>query len=128
MGRDWSILAVKLNLTEQLPEVDSSGQSLSRTDQLLAEWALRQPEDATVGQLCQILTELGRKDAVEALYRTVPLYLFANGPPQTEENPQGDGTHPHHGGSPEADSGVASSNHSHNSGAVSDGGGSTLSR
>jgi hypothetical protein len=30
MGRDWSILAVKLNLTDQLPEVDSTGQSLSR--------------------------------------------------------------------------------------------------
>lgn len=41
MGRDWSILAVKLNLTDQLPEVDSTGQSLSRTDQLLAEWALQ---------------------------------------------------------------------------------------
>lgn len=42
-GRDWTILAVKLNLTDQLPEVDSTGQSLSRTDQLLAEWALQAP-------------------------------------------------------------------------------------
>ncbi|CEF64989.1 Bent [Strongyloides ratti] len=77
MGRDWSILAVKLNLTDQLPEVDSTGQSLSRTDQLLAEWALQCPENATVGQLCSILEELGRKDAKDALYRTVPLYIFA---------------------------------------------------
>ncbi|EJD74145.1 CAMK/DAPK/DAPK protein kinase, variant [Loa loa] len=77
MGRDWSILAVKLNLTDQLPEVDSTGQSLSRTDQLLAEWALQCPETATVGRLCTVLEELGRQDARDALYRTVPLYLFA---------------------------------------------------
>uniref|UniRef100_A0A0N5D537 Non-specific serine/threonine protein kinase n=1 Tax=Thelazia callipaeda TaxID=103827 RepID=A0A0N5D537_THECL len=75
MGRDWSILA--LNLTDQLPEVDSTGQSLSRTDQLLAEWALQCPETATVGRLCTVLEELGRQDARDALYRTVPLYLFA---------------------------------------------------
>ncbi|VDO40695.1 unnamed protein product [Onchocerca flexuosa] len=77
MGRDWSILAVKLNLTDQLPEVDSTGQSLSRTDQLLAEWALQCPLTATVGRLCTVLEELGRQDARDALYRTVPLYLFA---------------------------------------------------
>uniref|UniRef100_A0A1I8A483 Non-specific serine/threonine protein kinase n=1 Tax=Steinernema glaseri TaxID=37863 RepID=A0A1I8A483_9BILA len=76
MGRDWSILACKLNLTDQLPEVDSSGQSLSRTDQLLAEWSLHSPESATVGRLCAILEELGRPDARDAIYRTVPLYLF----------------------------------------------------
>lgn len=62
---------------DQLPEVDSTGQSLSRTDQLLAEWALQCPETATVGRLCSILEELGRQDARDALYRTVPLYLFA---------------------------------------------------
>lgn len=97
-----SILAVKLNLTDQLPEVDSTGKSLSRTDQLLAEWALQCPETATIGKLCTILEELGRQDARDALYRfcfffnmcdffqtfvrekifnfwfrTVPLYLFA---------------------------------------------------
>lgn len=64
-----SILAVKLNLTDQLPEVDSTGQSLSRTDQLLAEWALQCPETATVGRLCTVLEELGRQDARDALYR-----------------------------------------------------------
>ncbi len=68
---------MKLNLTEQLPEVDSTGQSLSRTDQLLAEWALQSPEKATVGALCTVLAELGRADARDTLYRTVPLYLFA---------------------------------------------------
>ncbi|KAI6226040.1 CAMK/DAPK/DAPK protein kinase, variant [Aphelenchoides besseyi] len=76
-GRDWSILAVKLNLAEQLPEVDSTGQSLSRTDQLLAEWALQQPESASIGKLCSILEEMGRQDARDVLYRTVPLYIFA---------------------------------------------------
>ncbi|CAI5438576.1 unnamed protein product [Caenorhabditis angaria] len=77
MGRDWSILAVKLQLTDQVPDVDSTGQSLSRTDQLLNEWAIHHPEQATVGNLCRILVELGRTDARDALYRTVPLYLFA---------------------------------------------------
>ncbi|KAI1718149.1 protein kinase domain-containing protein [Ditylenchus destructor] len=78
MGRDWSILAVKLNLADQqIAEVDSTGLSLSRTDQLLAEWALQCPEVASVGRLCAILEEMGRLDARDALYRTVPLYLFA---------------------------------------------------
>ncbi|CAJ0923262.1 unnamed protein product, partial [Mesorhabditis belari] len=99
MGRDWSILAVKLNLTDQVPEVDSTGQSLSRTDQLLAEWAIQHPEQASVGKLCTILAELGRQDARDALYRTVPLYLFA----PLDEAPLGNDC---------ADSGVVSSNHS----------------
>ncbi|PIC52897.1 hypothetical protein B9Z55_002818 [Caenorhabditis nigoni] len=77
MGRDWSILAVKLQLTDQVPDVDSTGQSLSRTDQLLNEWAIHHPEQASVGNLCRILVELGRCDAGDALYRTVPLYVFA---------------------------------------------------
>ena len=77
MGRDWSILAVKLNLTDQLPEVDSTGMSLSRTDQLLAEWALQSPDTASIGRLCTILEEMDRCDARDVLYRTVPLYLFA---------------------------------------------------
>ncbi|KAI6241190.1 Non-specific serine/threonine protein kinase [Aphelenchoides fujianensis] len=77
MGRDWSILAVKLNLTDSMPEVDSTGQSLSRTDQLLAEWALQQPESASIGTLCRVLEEMGRQDARDVLYRCVPLYIFA---------------------------------------------------
>ncbi|CAD5209714.1 unnamed protein product [Bursaphelenchus xylophilus] len=104
MGRDWSILAVKLNLTDQLPEVDSTGQSLSRTDQLLAEWALQCPEVASIGRLCSILEEMGRQDARDVLYRTVPLYLFA----PFEENPGinvGNGL-------PQTDSGVTSVSHS----------------
>lgn len=77
MGRDWSILAVKLNLTEAIPEVDSSGQSLSRTDQLLAEWALTTPEAASVGRLAAILQDMDRADAKMLLFRRVPLYLFS---------------------------------------------------
>ncbi|GMT30636.1 hypothetical protein PFISCL1PPCAC_21933 [Pristionchus fissidentatus] len=99
MGRDWSILAVKLNLTDQLPEVDSSGQCISRTDQILGEWSVLEPENATVGRLCSILSELGRTDARETLYRTVPLYLFA---PLDHEGQLHDC----------ADSGVVSSSHS----------------
>lgn len=77
MGRDWSILAVKLNLAETLPEVDSTGQSISQTDQLISEWSIKSPETATVGKFCAILEEMGRPDARDALYRTVPLYMFA---------------------------------------------------
>jgi death-associated protein kinase len=78
MGRDWSILAVKLNLAETLPEVDSTGQSISQTDQLISEWSIKCPETATVGKFCAILEEMGRSDARDALYRTVPLYMFAD--------------------------------------------------
>jgi hypothetical protein len=76
LGRDWSILAVKLGLMEQLPEVDSDGHRLSRTDQLLAEWALRSPEFSTVGRLCAVLREMGREDAKTLLFRRTPLYQF----------------------------------------------------
>jgi death-associated protein kinase len=78
MGRDWSILAVKLNLAETLPEVDSTGQSISQTDQLISEWSIKCPETATVGKFCAVLEEMGRSDARDALYRTVPLYMFAD--------------------------------------------------
>jgi len=84
MGRDWSILAVKLGLTDQLPEVDLSGPQVSRTDQILAEWALQSPQQATVGALVHHLKELNRSDAVDVLYKTVPLYMFA---PTTDDNP-----------------------------------------
>lgn len=60
LGRDWSILAVKLCLTEQIPEVDSTGQALSRTDQLLTEWAVQAPEQ--VGKLgIRIRKEMSKK-------------------------------------------------------------------
>ena len=61
---------------EQLPEVDSGGKSLSRTDQLLSEWALRSPEYSTIGKLCAVLQEMGREDAKTLLYRRTPLYQF----------------------------------------------------
>lgn len=61
-----------MNLADQqIAEVDSTGLSLSRTDQLLAEWALQCPEVASVGRLCAILEEMGRLDARDALYRYV---------------------------------------------------------
>lgn len=63
-------------MTDQLPEVDSTGQSLSRTDQLLAEWTLQCPETATVGRLCSVLEELGRQDARDALYRFLFLLVL----------------------------------------------------
>ena len=88
MGRDWSILAVKLSLTDAIPEVDSSGQSLSRTDQLLAEWALNCPESASVGRLAAILQEMGRNDAKELLFRRVPLYLFTPLVPTVDSSQQ----------------------------------------
>ncbi len=126
MGRDWSILAVRLSLTDQLPEVDSTGQSLSRTDQLLAEWALHAPTRATVGNLCQILADLGRQDAVDALYRTVPLYLFA--PIDTDDDTSAPPITRHHEHLTDCgDSGVASSSdHSHS--ATSQRSASTVSR
>lgn len=76
MGRDWSILAVTLGLTEHLPEVDSVGPVISRTDQILASWALSDPLP-TVGLLCSKLKELGRKDGVDTVCKCVSLYLLA---------------------------------------------------
>lgn len=73
--------------------MDSSGQSLSRTDQLLTEWALQSPEQASVGRLANILHEMGRDDAKQLLFRRVPLYLFsplngAEAMPKAEEAQQ----------------------------------------
>uniref|UniRef100_A0A7E4VSP6 Non-specific serine/threonine protein kinase n=1 Tax=Panagrellus redivivus TaxID=6233 RepID=A0A7E4VSP6_PANRE len=77
MGRDWSILAVKLNLAETVEDVDKTGHSISQTDQLISEWSIKAPESASVGKFCAVLDEMGRADAKNALYRTVPLYMFA---------------------------------------------------
>uniref|UniRef100_A0A914M180 Non-specific serine/threonine protein kinase n=2 Tax=Meloidogyne incognita group TaxID=654580 RepID=A0A914M180_MELIC len=86
MGRDWSILAVRLNLAEALPSVDSTGQSLSRTDQLLAEWAITTAGNASIGRLATILSEMGRDDVKQLLFRRVPLYLFNSTPQIITEN------------------------------------------
>lgn len=113
MGRDWSILAVKLGLMEALPEVDNSGPLVSKTDQILAEWALQNPHLATVGALIGWLKTLERADALSILYKTVPLYMFAPiaDDSQTQCN----------------DSGVVSNN-SHTTSATSQRSSSTLSR
>ncbi len=118
MGRDWSILAVRLGLTDQLPDVDSTGPSLSRTDQLLAEWALQDPQKATVGHLCDVLNELGRTDAVSVLFKTVPLYMFA---------PADDGSPSITLAADGVDSGLASASQSHSTSATSQRSSSTLS-
>ncbi|KAL7073040.1 hypothetical protein ACQ4LE_008336 [Meloidogyne hapla] len=86
MGRDWSILAVRLNLAEALPSVDSTGQSLSRTDQLLAEWAITSAGNASIGRLATILSEMGRDDVKQLLFRRIPLYLFNSTPQMIIEN------------------------------------------
>ncbi|KAF7635152.1 hypothetical protein Mgra_00005435 [Meloidogyne graminicola] len=86
MGRDWSILAVRLNLAEALPSVDSTGQCLSRTDQLLAEWALTSNENISIGRLATILHEMGREDVKQLLFRRVPLYLFNSTNTQQQHN------------------------------------------
>ncbi|VDP13971.1 unnamed protein product [Soboliphyme baturini] len=77
MGRDWRILAVKLGLTSQLPDVDCSGPQLSKTDQVLNEWSLQNLSNATIGALLRCLKEIGRQDAIDVLCRSVPLYMLS---------------------------------------------------
>uniref|UniRef100_A0A915KR63 Uncharacterized protein n=1 Tax=Romanomermis culicivorax TaxID=13658 RepID=A0A915KR63_ROMCU len=56
-----SILAVKLGLTETLPDVDGNGQALSRTDQILTEWSYRNPHGSTVFQMLFFWNEKVKK-------------------------------------------------------------------
>ncbi|XP_077989315.1 death-associated protein kinase 1-like [Glandiceps talaboti] len=79
MGRDWCLLALSLGLGDRLPTFDamtygSLSDLESPTDQILQEWSCR--PDSTIGNLIRTLKELGRKDAVDAVMKSAPLFKF----------------------------------------------------
>ncbi|XP_067131292.1 death-associated protein kinase 1-like isoform X1 [Centruroides vittatus] len=72
MGRDWCMLGVLLGMTDKLPRLDPGDDpAFSSTTRILEEWA-KDPA-STIGLLLTKLEELGRKDAVDVILRTVPL-------------------------------------------------------
>ncbi|CAH1798047.1 unnamed protein product [Owenia fusiformis] len=107
MGRDWCLLAVKLDLADTLPSLDAPGrnQIQSRTDKTLEEWA--RDHDNTIGKLLFKLKDLGRQDAVDIVTKTMPpMKVF---PPEGAVSPD-EGVDTEHNG--EATSEVPSNNSS----------------
>lgn len=83
-GRDWGFLAVKLDLTDQVPPVDEKDPApISRTDTLLSLWARNVGPDATIRTLHSKLTTFDRPDVMETLLDLTPLFRYE---PEPAEN------------------------------------------
>ncbi|KAG8175434.1 hypothetical protein JTE90_019132 [Oedothorax gibbosus] len=90
MGRDWCMLGILLGLTEKLPHMDPGFRNpvgkqeychpmnleeypgYSPTARVIKEWA--SSPGATLGQMLEKLNDLERKDALEAVLRTLPMF------------------------------------------------------
>lgn len=73
MGRDWCMLGVLLGMTEKLPKLDpGDNPAFSPTACILGEWAKR--TESTIGHLLKKLEELERKDAIDALLSSLPMF------------------------------------------------------
>jgi len=70
IGRDWCLLAVRLDLSTELPVVEGDPDSAgSPTDRVLSLWSA--DSDATLSKLVKALTTLSRTDAVNAVLSTI---------------------------------------------------------
>lgn len=70
IGRDWCLLAVRLDLSTELPVVEGDPDSAgSPTDRVLSLWSA--DSDATLSKLVRALTTLSRTDAVNAVLTTI---------------------------------------------------------
>jgi len=69
-GRDWCLLAVRLDLSSELPLVEGDPHSAgSPTDRVLSLWSA--DSQASLSKLVEVLTNLSRTDAVEAILSTI---------------------------------------------------------
>lgn len=73
LGHDWCLLSIRLNLTEKLPILDSKRTSnrTSPTWRLLEEFC-KEP-NCTLKFLLTKLNELNRKDAIDLIFKLLPL-------------------------------------------------------
>ena len=70
IGRDWCLLAVRLDLSSELPLVEGDPDSAgSPTDRVLSLWSA--DSDASLSKLVRALTNLSRTDAVDAVLSTI---------------------------------------------------------
>lgn len=74
MGHDWCMLAVTLQLTDTVPQLDDvpHRHPESRTDRTLEEWST--DPNATISLFIKKLEELERQDAIDSILNTGPLY------------------------------------------------------
>lgn len=72
-GRDWCLLALSLGLASHLPSLEGAE---SPTDASVRLWS--RDSNATTDVLIRKLGELGRKDAVDALFSCLPLFTHSS--------------------------------------------------
>lgn len=72
-GRDWCLLALSLGLASRLPSLEGAE---SPTDASVRLWS--RDSNATTDVLIRKLRELGRKDAVDALFSCLPLFIHSS--------------------------------------------------
>ncbi|KAK6618329.1 hypothetical protein RUM44_002781 [Polyplax serrata] len=76
-GKDWCLLAVKLDLSERVATLDNDC-TMSRTLALIKIWC--KSKNATVGNLFNVLMEIGREDAASTVTVSAPLYKIMTFP------------------------------------------------
>ena len=85
MGRDWCLLAVRLDLTENVPRLDLSAAANvgdittdittggdSKMDRTLQEWS--RYTGSTIAALITRLEDLGREDVIDTILNSAPMY------------------------------------------------------
>merc|ERR1712241_917405 len=75
MGRDWCLLAVRLEMSEKVPKLDSgieSRQRNSQTARVLDEW--ERNASSTIGELIHRIQDMGREDVVKVLQAGCSIY------------------------------------------------------
>jgi len=75
MGRDWCLLAVRLEMSEKVPKLDSgieSRQRNSQTARVLDEW--ERNASSTIGELIHRIKDMGREDVVKVLQAGCSIY------------------------------------------------------
>jgi len=75
MGRDWCLLAVRLEMADKVPKLDAGTEIAklsSQTARILDEW--ERNTSSTIGELIDRIEEMGREDVVKVLKAGCSIY------------------------------------------------------
>ena len=71
-GRDWCLLALQLEITEEVPTINEAKDRASPTDRLLTVW--EKSVNSTVVTVIDALRSIGREDAARVLIEGISLF------------------------------------------------------
>ena len=71
-GRDWCLLALQLEITDEVPTINETKDHLSPTDKLLTVW--EKSVNSTVVTVIEALRSIGREDVARVIIEGVSLF------------------------------------------------------